>query len=141
MRILVINGPNLNLLGSREPDVYGKQSYASLCGEIKAFAAEKGVEIEVMQSNHEGAIIDRIQAFDGDGIVINPGAFTHYSYAIHDALKSVDVPAVEVHMSNVHAREEFRRKSVTAPACLGQICGLGVFGYKAAIEYLYLQAK
>jgi 3-dehydroquinate dehydratase-2 len=106
-----------------------------LVAEINAFAAPKNIQIEVFQSNHEGQLIDQIQGFDGDAIVINPGAFTHYSYAIHDALKSVVVPAIEVHLSNIHAREEFRRKSVTAPACIAQISGLGTYGYLAAIDY------
>ncbi|MDR0819334.1 MAG: type II 3-dehydroquinate dehydratase [Oscillospiraceae bacterium] len=136
MRILVINGPNLNLLGKREPDIYGKRDYDALVGEISDYAAKRSVDAEIFQSNHEGEIIDRIQRFDGDGIVINPGAYTHYSVAIHDALKSVDVPAVEVHISNIYAREEFRHKSITAPACVGQISGLGWFGYFAAIDFL-----
>jgi len=135
MRILILNGPNLNLVGSREPDVYGKRDYAALVKEIETYAEKRGVEVDVRQSNHEGEIIDIIQQYEGDAIIINPGAYTHYSYAIHDALKSVETPALEVHLSNIHAREEFRRKSVTAPACVGQICGLGFAGYLLAIDY------
>ncbi|MDR2530510.1 MAG: type II 3-dehydroquinate dehydratase [Oscillospiraceae bacterium] len=136
MRILVINGPNLNLLGSRKPDVYGKSDYTALTESLVRRGRELSAEVECRQSNHEGAIIDMIHQFDGDGIVLNPGALTHYSYAIHDAIESVTTPVVEVHISNIHAREEFRRKSVTAPACVGQISGLGRYGYIAAIEYL-----
>lgn len=137
-KYLVINGPNLNMLGVREPGVYGKESYAELCARIEAKAAELGVEAELYQSNCEGEIIDKIQGAYGavDGIVINPGAYTHYSYAIHDALKSVGIPTIEVHISNIHTREEFRHKSVTAPACRGQICGLGFDGYLLALEAL-----
>ena len=137
MKFLVINGPNLNLLGQREPGVYGDDSYEALCERLKKFAQAHGSSAECFQSNHEGAIIDAIHAAQGvyDAIVINPGAFTHYSYAILDALKAVSVPAVEVHISNVHKREEFRHKSVTAPACVGQVCGLGLYGYEAAMAY------
>ena len=138
MKFLVINGPNLNLLGSREPDVYGKETYDSLVERIQTSAASMQVEAEIFQSNHEGEIIDRIQAAPEkfDGIILNPGAYTHYSYAILDALKAVKLPAVEVHLSNIHQREEFRRRSVTAAGCDGQICGLGQFGYVAAMGYL-----
>lgn len=138
MKIMVINGPNLNLLGVREPEVYGAKSYADLEEYIEGYAEKRDVEAVVVQSNGEGEIIDFIQHALGnyDGIVINPGAYTHYSYAIHDALASVDIPAVEVHISNIHKREEFRRRSVTAPACIGQIAGLGFRGYTLAIDYL-----
>ena len=137
MKFLVINGPNLNLLGQREPGVYGSESYAALCKRLADLAAAHASTVECFQSNHEGAIIDAIHAAQGvyDAIVINPGAFTHYSYAIHDALKAVSVPCVEVHISNIHQREEFRHKSVTAPACVGQVCGLGLYGYEAAMGY------
>lgn len=137
MRFLVINGPNLNLLGRREPGIYGQENYDSLCAGLREFAAAHGSTAECFQSNHEGAIIDAIHAADGvyDAIVMNPGAFTHYSYAILDALKAVSVPCIEVHISNVHQREEFRHKSVTAPACVGQITGLGLYGYRAAMAY------
>lgn len=138
MNFLVINGPNLNLLGVREPEVYGKSGYETLVGRIRASAESMNVEVEIFQSNHEGAIIDKLHAARGsfDGIIINPGAYTHYSYAILDALKAVDIPAVEVHLSNIHKREEFRHTSVTAAGCDGQVCGLGQFGYVAAMGYL-----
>lgn len=137
-KIMVINGPNLNMLGIREPGVYGNQSYTDLEAYIENYAEEHGMEATVLQSNSEGEIIDFIHHALGnfDGIVINPGAYTHYSYAIHDALSSVNIPAVEVHISNIHKREEFRHKSVTAPACIGQICGLGFRGYTLALDYL-----
>lgn len=138
MKILVINGPNLNFLGIREKEVYGTQDYQYLLNLIAQKGQECGCEIEVFQSNHEGAIIDRIQDayFDGtDGIVINPGAYTHYSYAIHDALASVTtIPKVEIHISDITAREEFRKVSVTAPACDKQIYGQGLNGYLLAID-------
>lgn len=135
---MVINGPNLNMLGIREPGVYGSQSYSDLEAYIENYAEEKGIEATVLQSNSEGEIIDFIHHALGnyEGIIINPGAYTHYSYAIHDALSSVNIPTVEVHISNIHKREEFRHKSVTAPACIGQICGLGFRGYTLAIDYL-----
>ena len=133
MKILVINGPNINFLGIREKGIYGNQDYAYLEKLINDKANELGVEVEVFQSNHEGAIIDKIQQayYDKvDGIVINPGAFTHYSYAVRDALASVaDIPKIEVHISNVHTREEFRHTSVTVPVCNGQVVGLGLNGY------------
>ena len=137
MRFLIINGPNLNLLGQREPGIYGQENYQGLCDRLRAFAAAHGASAECFQSNHEGAIVDAIQAAQGvyDAIVMNPGAYTHYSIAILDALKAVSVPCVEVHISNIHQREEFRHKSVTAPACVGQICGLGLYGYVAAMSY------
>ena len=139
MQLLVINGPNLNFLGIREKQVYGTQNYDDLLSMIAEKAKETGTKIEVFQSNHEGAIIDRIQDayFDGtEGIVINPGAYTHYSYAIRDALASITVPKVEIHISNIMEREEFRRVSVTAPACDKQIYGQGLAGYLAAIDYI-----
>ncbi len=138
MKFIVINGPNLNLLGSREPGVYGTDSYEDIKNDIIDSANRMNVEVEVFQSNYEGAIIDRIQSAKGsfDGIILNPGAYTHYSYAILDALKAVNLPAVEVHLSNIHKREEFRHTSVTAAGCDGQICGLGKFGYVAAMGYL-----
>lgn len=138
MKILVINGPNLNFLGIREKSVYGTQDYQYLLNLIAQKGQERGCEIEVFQSNHEGAIIDRIQDayFDGTGgIVINPGAYTHYSYAIHDALASVTgIPKIEIHISDITAREEFRKVSVTAPACDKQIYGQGLKGYLLAID-------
>lgn len=137
MKLLVINGPNLNFLGIREKDVYGTQTYDDLLEKIARKGEDCGISIEVFQSNHEGAIIDRIQDayYDGtEGIVINPGAFTHYSYAIHDALASVQMPKVEIHISDITGREEFRRISVTAPACDKQIYGHGFDGYLEAID-------
>lgn len=138
MKFLVVNGPNLNLLGVREPEIYGKNGYETLVSRIRASAQSMNVEVEIFQSNHEGAIIDKLHGARGsfDGIIINPGAYTHYSYAILDALKAVDLPAVEVHLSNIHKREEFRHTSVTAAGCDGQVCGLGQFGYVAAMGYL-----
>ena len=137
MKILVINGPNLNFLGIREKGVYGTQNYDDLLQMISDKAKELDVTAEVFQSNHEGAIIDRIQDayFDGtEGIVINPGAFTHYSYAIRDALASVTMPKMEIHISDITQREEFRKTSVTAPVCNGQIYGHGLAGYLEAME-------
>lgn len=138
MKILVINGPNINFLGIREKGIYGNQDYAYLEKLINDKANELGVEVEIFQSNHEGAIIDKIQQayYDKvDGIVINPGAFTHYSYAVRDALASVaDIPKIEVHISNVHTREEFRHTSVTVPVCNGQVVGLGLNGYLYAVQ-------
>lgn len=139
MKILVINGPNLNFLGIREKNVYGTQSYDDLLNMIAQKGQESGCTIEVFQSNHEGAIIDRIQDayYDGtEGIVINPGAYTHYSYAIHDALASITIPKVEIHISNIMEREDFRKVSVTAPACDKQIYGEGLIGYLTAIDYI-----
>ncbi len=140
MKILVINGPNLNFLGIREKTIYGNQDYDYLIRMIEEHASEKGIEVSCFQSNHEGAIIDKLQEayFDGtDGIVINPGAYTHYSYAIHDALKSLEKPVkVEVHISDISSREEFRKESVTAPACDLQIYGKGLAGYTEAIDYI-----
>lgn len=139
MKILVINGPNLNFLGIREKSVYGTQDYKYLLDLIQKKAKETGCKIETYQSNHEGAIIDKIQEayFDGtQGIVINPGAYTHYSYAIRDALASITVPKVEVHISNIQEREEFRKISVTAPVCDKQIFGQGLDGYLQAIDFI-----
>lgn len=137
MNILVINGPNLNFLGIREKAVYGTQDYDFLLNMIAEKAKQTESKIEVFQSNHEGAIIDRIQDayFDGtQAIVINPGAYTHYSYAIRDALESVAMPKIEIHISDITAREEFRKNSVTAPACDKQIYGQGLDGYLQAID-------
>ena len=139
MKILVMNGPNINFLGIREKGIYGTQDYGFLVTMMKEKAKKEGHEIEVFQSNYEGALIDRIQAAyqDGtEGIIINPGAFTHYSYAVRDALASIEIPKIEVHISNVHKREEFRHLSVTAPACTGQVVGLGLKGYALAMDYL-----
>lgn len=137
-KILIINGPNLNMLGIREPGVYGTETLETLCEKIRKKADLLNAQVECYQSNIEGEIINKIHSAMGvyDGIIINPGAFTHYSYAIRDALSSINVPAIEVHISNVHKREEFRHKSVTAPVCVGQICGLGTNGYLYALEEL-----
>ena len=137
MKILVINGPNLNFLGIREKGVYGDRSYSDLIDLINKKAEELNIEVETFQSNGEGEIIDRLQrAYNEkvDGIVINPAAYTHYSYAIRDALASISLPKIEVHISNIHQREEFRHTSVTAPVCDGQIVGHGFEGYIMAIE-------
>jgi 3-dehydroquinate dehydratase-2 len=139
MKILVINGPNLNFLGIREKGIYGTQDYNYLVDMIQNKAKESDCEIECFQSNHEGAIIDRIQEayFDGtQGIVINPGAYTHYSYAIRDALASITVPKVEIHISDIMSREKFRQISVTKEACDHQIYGKGLDGYIMAIDYI-----
>lgn len=137
MRILVLNGPNLNFLGIREKGVYGTQDYQYLLGVLEEKAKQSNIMIETFQSNSEGEIIDRIQKAyhdEVDGIIINPGAYTHYSYAIRDALASIIVPIIEVHISNIHKREEFRHISVTAPVCTGQIAGLGLQGYLLAVD-------
>ena len=145
MKFLVINGPNLNLLGLREPDIYGKQDYAALCDLVRSTCAEEGIKVEIFQSNHEGGIVDAIQAAYGkiDGIVINPAAYTHTSIAILDALKAVGIPAVEVHISDVSQREDFRQISYAGRACIKTYMGLGLEGYRQAILYLkaYLENK
>ena len=144
MKLLVINGPNLNFLGIREKSVYGNQDYQYLLDMIQKKADESGNDITVFQSNHEGAIIDRIQEayFDGtEGIVINPGAYTHYSYAIRDALASITVPKVEIHISDITKREDFRKVSVTAPVCDKQIYGQGLDGYLQAIDFILEKNK
>lgn len=137
-KILVLNGPNINMLGIREKSVYGTAAYEDLCGMICKKAEELQIEVEIKQSNSEGQLVDWIQQCYGtkDVIIINPGAYTHYSVAILDALKSVNLPAVEVHISNIHQREEFRHHCVTTAGCTGQICGLGLQGYLLALEYL-----
>jgi 3-dehydroquinate dehydratase II len=141
MRILIINGPNLDILGKREPEVYGTMSLWDIENRLKEkFPKEK---LEFTQSNSEGPIIDALhKALDGsvDGVVLNPGAFTHYSYAIRDAVAALKIPVVELHLSNVHAREEFRRHSVIAPVCKGVIAGLGARGYELAVEFLLRQS-
>ena len=139
MKILVINGPNINMLGIREPVIYGNQNYETLLCDIESWANEIGCQVECFQSNHEGAIVDKIQEAYGnfDGIVINPAAYTHTSIAILDALKSVSIPTVEVHISNVSTREDFRRISYAGMACEEHIIGKGLEGYKLALEYLF----
>lgn len=138
MKLFVINGPNLNLLGVREPDIYGKKTYADLVAYVQDVCAREGVEVECFQSNHEGALVDIIQSALGraDGIVINPAAYTHTSVAILDALKAVALPAVEVHLSDVDAREPFRHVSYPAMACVAQVKGLGFAGYEKAVVLL-----
>jgi 3-dehydroquinate dehydratase-2 len=139
MKILVINGPNLNMLGIREPSHYGKETYAELCEKIEKHCAEKGLEVDIYQSNHEGDLVDRIQKayFDGiDGIVINPAAYTHTSVALLDAVKSVSIPTVEVHISKVEEREAFRQVSYIRAACIGTVSGQGTDGYLQAIALL-----
>ncbi len=138
MNILVINGPNLNFLGIREKNVYGSGTYDDLCSYINSQSEKLNVKVNILQSNIEGELINFLQEAYGkyDGIVINPGAYTHYSIALHDALKSLSTPIVEVHLSNIHNREEFRKVSVTAPACVGQICGFGFESYILGIKAL-----
>ena len=138
MKILVLNGPNINMLGIREPDVYGSQSYRELLRLLEVWAAELGVQLEHYQSNHEGCLVDKIQAAYGnfDGIVINPAAYTHTSIAILDALKAVAIPAVEVHISDVSKREDFRQISYAGRACVKTIMGQGLDGYRQAMAFL-----
>ena len=145
MKILILNGPNINMLGIREPNIYGKETYAMLLSKIQKHATERGIKIRTVQSNHEGVLIDEIQAayLKFDGIVINPAAYTHTSIALLDALKAVGLPTVEVHISDVSKREEFRQFSYVSLAAIKTVMGLGFDGYKVAIEYLadYLSEK
>lgn len=137
--ILVLNGPNINLTGLREKSVYGAKTFDDLMAEIQQEADKLGVQVRFVQSNHEGDLIDALQRayFDGlDGVVFNPGGYTHTSVALHDAVASIPLPTIEVHMSNVHAREEYRHKSMTASACRGQIVGFGFYGYIMALRAL-----
>ena len=138
MRILVINGPNINMLGIREPGIYGSNTYQDLCALVEGYAAEKDIEVRLFQSNHEGCIVDEIQQAYGkfDGIVINPAAYTHTSVAILDALKAVAIPTVEVHLSDINARDEFRKFSYISLYAEKVIVGKGFLGYKEALEYL-----
>ncbi|NJC89365.1 MAG: type II 3-dehydroquinate dehydratase [Desulfuromonas sp.] len=144
MKILVLHGPNLNLLGTREPEVYGQATLADINRDISALAADLGVTVEAFQSNHEGALIDRIHAAAREGvagILINPGAYTHTSIALRDALVAVSLPAVEVHLSNIHARESFRRRSHIAPVVVAQVAGFGAIGYGLALRGLVTKLR
>ena len=143
MEILVIHGPNLNLLGTREPEIYGKTTLQGINSELKKRANEAGVAIEFFQSNHEGAIVDALQEARGryDFIILNAAAYTHYSIAIRDAIAALEVPVIEVHLSNIHKREEFRHKSVIAPVVWGQIAGFGADSYMAALEVILSKAR
>ena len=138
MKILVINGPNINMLGIREPDIYGKENYKTLCSNIKKHCKNKGIKCELFQSNHEGGLVDAIQGAFGkiDGIVINPGAYTHTSIALLDAVKAVGIPTVEVHISDISKREGFRQISYIRLACVKTIAGHGINGYIEAIDFL-----
>lgn len=137
--ILVVNGPNLNLLGEREPEVYGSTTFEDLCATIRAYAEKKGATVQFFQSNHEGFLIDFLHDFRkrADGLVINPGALTHSSYALHDAIVAIQLPAVEVHLSDIQNREEFRKISVTRAACIDQISGLGGDSYLRGIDRIF----
>lgn len=146
MKIMVINGPNLNMLGIREKNIYGTFTYEDLCKYIETYPnyKEKDIDFTFLQTNHEGEIVDYLHkayAEKYDGIVLNAGGYTHTSVAIHDAIKAVSIPTVEVHISNIHAREEFRKVCMTSPACVGQITGLGKLGYVLAVVYLTEERK
>ncbi len=137
-KVLLMNGPNLNMLGVRDPAIYGSDTLASIEQMVLDYGRDRGVEVECFQSNHEGALIDKLHEAHGkfDGIVYNPGAHTHYSYALHDAVECIDVPVVEIHISDISKREEFRRTSVIAPACIAQVKGMGKDGYLRALDIL-----
>ena len=144
VKLLILNGPNLNRLGSREPGIYGAETLADVESKLDKLASLHDVELSFFQSNWEGALVDKIHEADDvglDGIVFNPGAFTHYSIALRDAIASVDVPVIETHISNIHSREPFREKSVIAPVCIGQLSGFGTNGYQLAFQAFLLRGK
>ena len=144
MKILVLHGPNLNLLGTREPEVYGRETLDDINARLRELAAQHLAELRIVQSNHEGALIDELhkaRTDKFDGVLINPGAFTHYSYALRDAIAAIEVPTVEVHLSNVHKREEFRHRSVLAPVCVGQVLGFGWRSYMLGLEGLFARLE
>ena len=138
MKVLILNGPNLNLLETRKPEIYGKTTLADIEAILRKFASENNLELDFLQSNHEGALVDAIQQAKGNYnyLVINAAAYTHTSVAIRDAVEAVEIPAIEVHLSNIHAREEFRHHSYLAPVCVGQICGFGQYSYLMALQYI-----
>lgn len=144
LSVLVLHGPNLNLLGTREPDIYGSETLAEVDARLQSFGSDVGLHIETFQSNHEGVLIDRIQQAKSAGfsaLVINPGGYTHTSVALRDAIAGVGLPTIEVHLSNIHAREKFRHHSYIAPVAIGQICGMGTIGYELAIRGLLVRMK
>lgn len=143
MRIMVLNGPNINLLGKREPDVYGREDYNALCERVTAGAKARGITVTIRQSNHEGQLVDWVQEADDqfDGIVMNPAAYTHTSIALLDAIKAIGIPVVEVHLSDISKREAFRQHSMTASACISQIYGHGTKGYIMALDVLLNQQR